>query len=112
MSEAVKEIKRLGNTVVVCAWGEVTIQESPEFHRRLLDVCREAPRRLIVNLSEVSYIDSSGVGTLVDINRKMGRHKGELFLVGLTPTVRSVFEITKLDQFFSIYDNEQEALAK
>ena len=110
MSEIVKEVKRIDSATVVVAQGEVTIEQSPAFHRALVDICAQSPKRLVIDLSGVSYIDSSGVGTLVEIFRRVNRGKGKMFLVGMTPTVRSVFEITKLDQFFPIFATEQEAL--
>jgi len=110
MSELIREIKRLDNAVIVVAQGDVTLAESPEFHQELVDLCESAPGRLIIDLSNVAYMDSSGVGSLVDIYRKVRSRGGKMALVGLTEAVRSLFEITKLDSFFSIYSTQQEAL--
>lgn len=110
MSELIREIKRLDNAVIVVAQGEVTLAESPGFHQELVDLCESAPGRLIIDLTNVAYMDSSGVGSLVDIYRKVRARGGKMALVGLTDVVRSLFEITKLDSFFSIYNTQQEAL--
>jgi len=80
-------------------------------HRALVGACEEKPRRLVVNLEEVSYMDSSGIGTLVEVFRRVNAYDGKLGLCGISPRVRSLFEITKLDKFFKIYDSEPEALS-
>lgn len=110
MSELVKEIKNLDNTVVVRATGQLTFEKSPEFHHSLVEICTRAPEHLVIDLTEVSYIDSSGVGTLTEIFQRLKRTSGRLSLVGLNKMVRGVFEITRLDSVFAIYDTEEEAL--
>ena len=110
MSEIIKEIRRADDAIVVVVAGELTLREAPEFHSDLLELCEESPKILVVELSEVSFIDSSGVGTLTDVFRKMNKRGGRLALVGLRKMVRSVFEITRLDQFLAIFDTEEEAL--
>ena len=110
MSEIIKEIRRVDDAIIVVVAGELTLREAPEFHGALLALCEESPRNLVVELSEVSFIDSSGVGTLTDVFRKMNKRGGRLALVGLRKMVRSVFEITRLDQYLAIFDTEEEAL--
>ncbi len=110
MSEIIKEIRRLDDAIIVVVAGELTLREAPEFHGALLELCEESPKHLVVELSEVSFIDSSGVGTLTDVFRKLNKRGGRLALVGLRKMVRSVFEITRLDQFLAIFDTEEEAL--
>lgn len=109
-SGIVKEIRRDTEATVVVLSGEVDLHQSPALHATLVDVAAGRPRRLVLNLSEVQYMDSSGVGTLVELLRRVNAYKGKLALVGLTPRVRSVFEITKLDKFFAIHASEQEAV--
>ncbi len=110
MSEIIKEIRRMDEAIVVVVVGELTLREAPAFHGALLELCEESPKHLVVELSEVSFIDSSGVGTLTDVFRKLNKRGGRLALVGLRKMVRSVFEITRLDQFLAIFDTEEEAL--
>ena len=110
MSEIIKEIRRVDEAIVVVVVGELTLREAPAFHSALLELCEESPKHLVVELSEVSFIDSSGVGTLTDVFRKMNQRGGRLALVGLRKMVRSVFEITRLDQFLAIFETEEEAL--
>lgn len=110
MNGQVKEVRVVEGGVIVAVTGEVTLNDSPKFHGRLLQVVETTPERLVVDLSEVSHIDSAGVGTLVEIFRRMKAANGQMSLVGLQPRVRGVFEITKLDRFFPIFKTTDEAL--
>jgi anti-sigma B factor antagonist len=74
-----------------------------------VEVAGNRPKRLMVDLSGVPYMDSSGVGTLVEVFRRVTAYRGKMVLFGLTPRVRSVFEITKLDRFFTICESEAQA---
>ena len=107
----VKDIRRQDKMVVVELTGEIDLHHTPEVHKALVAVCQEKPARLVINLKEVSYIDSSGIGTLVEVFRRVNGYQGELSLCCLNERVYGVFEITKLDHFFKICESEAEALA-
>jgi len=92
--------------------GEVDLRSSPQLRNRLLRIAESRPRRLILDLSGVSYMDSSGVGTMVEIKRLIEQVGGQVVLAGLQPRVRSVFEITQLDRFFRIVGSVSEAEAR
>ncbi len=96
-------------TQVLRLRGEIDLENSPQLRERLLDIVQQQPPRMIVDLTGVSYMDSSGVGTLVELKRNLERSGGRLVLVGLQPRVRSVFEITQLDKFFVIAASLAEA---
>ena len=89
--------------------GEVDLHSSPQLRTLLLQVLEQEPELLILDLSAVSYMDSSGVGTMVELKRLAERQGGQVVLAGLQPRVRGVFEITQLDKFFAIVDNVDEA---
>ena len=106
----VKDIRRTADATVVALAGDVDLHHAPALHAALLDISESRPRRWIVNLADVPYMDSSGVGTLVYILRRVNAYKGKMALVAMNNRVRSVFEITKLDQFFTIRATEEEAM--
>ncbi|HEY3245352.1 MAG TPA: STAS domain-containing protein [Phycisphaerae bacterium] len=110
MSPIIKSIRRVNGATVVDATGEINMHFSPDLHRALVELVAERPARLVINLAEVAYIDSSGVGTLVEIFRRVKGYQGKLALVSPPPRVKSMLEITKLDQFFTILTSEQDAL--
>jgi anti-sigma B factor antagonist len=110
-SGTVKEVRQEGAATIVALAGEVDLHHTPEVHKVLVAACQEQPGLLVVNLEAVTYMDSSGIGTLVEVFRRVNGYGGKLVLCGLNDRVHSVFEITKLDRFFKICDSEQEALA-
>ena len=107
----VKEVRQRGSATVVALAGEVDLHHTPEVHKTLVAACQAQPPKLVINLEAVRYLDSSGIGTLVEVFRRVNAYGGKLVLCGLNDRVLSVFEITKLDKFFKICKTETEALA-
>jgi anti-sigma B factor antagonist len=105
----VREVRKAAEGTVVVLSGDVDLHHSPALHAALVEVAGNRPKRLMVDLSGVPYMDSSGVGTLVEVFRRVTAYRGKMVLFGLTPRVRSVFEITKLDRFFTICESEAQA---
>jgi len=98
-----------GGTVVL-ARGEVTVFSSPALREALRKIAESKPPRVVLNLSETRYIDSSGVATLVEALQLVQRHKGKLILAAMNQRVRGVFEIARLDSLFSVAGTVEEAL--
>jgi anti-anti-sigma factor len=91
--------------------GDVDLSRTNEFQQALLEVLDAPPDRLVVEMSGVAYIDSSGVASLVKVLGRARRMGLSLRLAGLTSQVRSVLEITRLNTVFDVYATEAEALA-
>lgn len=104
------DVKREGQARVVTLAGEIDLRTSPTLHARLLEEVESRPQRIILDLSGVTYVDSSGVGTMVDVKRQTERRGGKMALVGLQSRVKAVFEVTRLDNFFEICDSLAQAL--
>ena len=83
---------------------------APQLRQRLDEAIAEGQVRLIVDLSEVALVDSSGLGALVGGLKRVRQNGGDLKLVGLQPTARIVFELTRLDRAFDIADDVKAAL--
>lgn len=79
--------------------------------RERLDACIGEATKIALHLGNITFLDSSGIGALVGAFKKLSRRDGELRLIGLTPTVKSLFEITRLHRVFEIYETEDEAVA-
>jgi anti-sigma B factor antagonist len=105
-------IRRVDNTAIVDVSGDIDLASSPEVRKALLHEVRDNRRpRVVMNLSEVRYIDSSGVASLVE-GLKASRDIGSRFiLVGLSGPAREVLQLSRLVKVFEIYDTEGEALA-
>lgn len=106
----VQRIREEGEATVVDVTGDIDLHRSLEFQQSLLKLLDSKPKRIVVNLSEVQYMDSSGVASLVKLLSRVRALKIDLKLCCLNPRVRSVFEITRLDSVFDLAESEQEAL--
>ena len=103
------ETTTVGNTPVVRVRGDVDLHCSPRLRELLLECVSQSSGTLHIDLSQVPYMDSSGVGTLVYVKREAERAGRRVVLIGLQPRVRSVFEVTHLDEFFTIVASLDEA---
>jgi anti-sigma B factor antagonist len=112
IDECVKQIRWEGSAAIVELRGEVDMHHTPAVHKALLGVCEKKPPRLVIDMTEVSYLDSSGIGVLVEVFRRVNAYNGQFRLAGVGQRVRSVFEITRLDKFFKMYATTAEALAE
>ena len=101
--------KRQDGVWIVEVSGEVDFHSSPDLREKLGKVADSQAEKVVINLKNVSYIDSSGLATFVEALQKIKRYKGKFVLAELAPAVRSVFEIAKLDTIFSLASSEQEA---
>lgn len=90
--------------------GEIDINTSPDLRKCFDKLIKEQKKKVLLNLNEVGYIDSSGLATLVEMLQRMKRFGGLLRLASLSDKVKGLFEITKLDKLFGIFSNEEEAL--
>ena len=79
------------------------------FKQKMLQATEHPAKRVILDLSKVDFLDSSGLGAVVGAMKQMGQGR-KLDLVGLTPTVEKVFRLTRMDTVFRIYPNRQAAL--
>ncbi len=102
-------VRRDPDATIVTLAGEVDLRTSPQLRNTLHELLENRPPRIIIDLSDVSYVDSSGVGTIVELKRRAMRSGSDVILVGLQTRVRSVFEITRLDKFFTIAKDIDEA---
>jgi len=91
--------------------GDIDLANSPEVRKLLLREVREnRTPRVVMNLSKVRYIDSSGVASLVE-GLKASRDLGLRFILfGLSPSAREVLQLTRLLKIFEVYDDEAQAL--
>jgi anti-sigma B factor antagonist len=91
--------------------GEIDLHVSPSVTASLDGMIDKKPERLVVDLSDVTYIDSAGLAALIQAMQKVEAYGGKFLLAGLQETVRSIFEISRLDQVFQIFPDADAALA-
>ena len=110
-NEIIKEVRREGEEVVLVLAGEIDMKCSVKLRDKLLALLKDKPPVLVVNMAQVEFMDSSGLGTLVEALRWSRRNGGQFKLAELAQSVRSIFEISRLDSVFDVYDTEAEALS-
>lgn len=96
---------------VVQVDGQLIVGNRQELKDLIQAVLDRGERRILIDFSRTGYIDSSGLGALVSISKRVRELEGELKLSGLNEDLRSLFELTKLDTLFPIADTTPQALA-
>jgi anti-sigma B factor antagonist len=105
--------RKTDQITVIGLKGAVDLYSSPEARKAVLGSIKEGkPKLVLIDLAGVSYIDSSGVATLVEGLQLAKESKCDFCLVGLSPAAKEVFELARLDKVFSIFGSEKEAVDK
>jgi len=103
------EIRDEGGVGVVTLWGDVDLESSPRARTALLD-CVSLKSAVLVDMSAVSYIDSSGVASLVEAFQSARKSSTAFGLVAVSESAMRVLELARLDKVFSIYASMAEGL--
>jgi len=105
-------IRETGGTAILDISGRLTLGEAlGEFRDSIREALAGDRKNILLNLSEVSYIDSSGLGQLIGSYATITERGGQLKLLNLQKRVTDLMQITKLLTIFETYDNEAAALA-
>ena len=104
--------RQAGDVTVLDMSGKITIGEgSVALRTAIRRLLEEGKKRILLNLAQVSYIDSSGIGELVSSYTAINKESGQLKLLNLTQKLQDLLTITKLLTVFDAYDTEAEALS-
>lgn len=99
-----------GGVEVITLQGDVDMHVSPKVRNALLEVFSRDAKGIVVDLSGVPFMDSSGIATLVEGLRWSKKEKTRFILVGLQETVEHTLKLAKLNNFFEIFSDRQEAI--
>ena len=99
------------DVTVVHVEGQLIVGNRQELKQLVQEALDRGERKFLIDFAKAGYIDSSGLGALVSISKKVREPGGELRLSGLNEDLRSLFELTKLDTLFAINDGLTQALA-
>lgn len=103
--------RQAGDVTVLDMSGKITIGEgSVALRTAIRRLLEEGKKRILLNLSGVSYVDSSGIGELVSSYTAINKEGGQLKLLNLTQKIQDLLTITKLLTVFDTYESEAEAL--
>lgn len=99
------------NDVVICSLeGEVNIGSSPELRKVFGAITQRNEKKVLVDFSGVSYIDSSGLATLIEVFQRLKMVGGALRLCSMDRKIENIFVVTKLHKLFAILENREAAL--
>jgi anti-sigma B factor antagonist len=103
--------RQVGDVTVIDISGRITLGEGSSALRDILrDLTAKGNHKILLNLSDVSYIDSSGIGELVSGFTSVSNAGGTLKLLGLTKRVKDLLQITKLYTVFDVHEEEAHAI--
>ena len=106
------QIRKADGITILDLSGKLTIGDASQSVRTAVrDLLLNGQREILINLSEVTYMDSAGVGSLVGSFVTINNQKGHLKLMGLTAKTRHLMSLARLLTVFDTYDEEAEALA-
>lgn len=92
--------------------GELTVGNRERFKQVVLERVSKGDRKFVMDFGDSSYIDSTGLGSLVSLSRKIREAGGRMLLTGLSEDLRTLFELTKLDTVFEIADTRSMAMSE
>ncbi|HTK29021.1 MAG TPA: STAS domain-containing protein [Vicinamibacterales bacterium] len=104
--------RQVGKVTVIDISGKVVLGDGgdSQVKEKLLTLAEKGQKKLLVNLAEVTYVDSAGLGAIVHSYTAVTKQGGELKLVNATKRIRDLLAITKLLTVFEIFDSEADAL--
>ena len=103
--------RRVGDVVILDLKGKVTLGEGDEVLKdKINSLMNQSNKKLVLNLADVPYIDSAGLGEIVRTFTTVSRQGGNLKLLNLTKRISDLLAITKLLTVFETFDSEQDAV--
>jgi anti-sigma B factor antagonist len=104
-------IRKHGDIVIVDVDGRLALGGPvDEFRAKWTEALGAGAKELVINLTKVTMVDSSGIGTMIRAHSAIKANGGTLKVVGANTTVRQAFHVTRLDKVFEFHENEESAL--
>ncbi len=100
----------VGQAHIIDLKGEIDVYTAPQFRQEVLSLLDQGSRYIVVNLSSVDYLDSTGLGVLIGGLKRLKEQGGSLILICPNAKITRIFEITGLDKIFAMFLTEGEAL--
>ncbi len=106
------QVRQQSETTIIDVTGDIDLYSSPQVRQTILDTLNQKlGTRVLINLTGVKYIDSSGVASLVEGLQLSRKSQVRFALCGLNKAPRQVLELTRLIKVFDIFDSVEDALA-
>lgn len=104
------DVQKHDDITVIGVEGQLIVGNRQELKQQVLEELDNGSRKFLIDFANTGYIDSSGLGVLVSLSKKIREQSGELRLANLNEDLRTLFELTKLDTLFQISTSREEAL--
>ena len=104
------EFRDYGEHKIIAVSGEVDLYNVSDLKKALFSVTDGKYSSVVVDMKNVNYMDSSGIGALVAGQKKMKAHNGKFALINIHDDVLNILKLATLDKFFKIYEGEDELL--
>jgi len=102
--------KKQDGVVIMEIEGQLIVGNRQELKQKMLDELEKGAKKFLIDFAKTGYIDSSGLGVLVSLSKKIREQGGELRLANLNEDLKTLFELTKLDTLFQIAETREKAL--
>jgi anti-sigma B factor antagonist len=103
-------VKKHADVTILEVEGTLIVGNRQELKQKVLEELEAGTRKVLVDFEHTTYIDSSGLGVLVSLSKKIRELGGELRLANLNDDLQTLFELTKLDTLFQISESRERAL--
>ena len=104
------QVSKSGDVSLIEVEGQLIVGNRQELKQQVLEQLEGGDQKFVIDFANTGYIDSSGLGVLVSLSKKIREQGGELRLSSLNEDLRTLFELTKLDTLFRITDDKAQAL--
>ena len=104
------QVSKSGDVSLIEVEGQLIVGNRQELKQQVLEQLEGGDQKFVIDFANTGYIDSSGLGVLVSLSKKIREQGGELRLSSLNEDLRTLFELTKLDTLFRITDDKSQAL--
>lgn len=105
-------LRQRGKVSILEFHGEIDAEHAIQLKKALAEIKTQECPQVIIDLQQVHFVDSTGLGVFISLMRHIKEKEGALYLVGLTQEVKSIFEITRLFRVFDIATDVDTALSK
>ena len=99
-----------GDLTIVTVTGEIDVFTTPRLREAILELIENGSLQLVLDFTDVTFLDSTGLGVLVGMYHRLRNRNGSMVLAGPSDRIRRVFYVTQLTKIFQIFDSTDDAL--
>lgn len=105
-------VEKDSSYLIVGLDGQFDLHTAKRFKTKLMRYVNKGSRNIVLDLGEIDFIDSSGIGAILSIYKKIEQKSGELVIINLSPPLKRIFELSGVLNIINLYSSRDEALKK